>query len=183
MHSFIALIPKRCVKVTESGNRSTIEVREESDMTSVVQSWVRVGKVQFGKGVFARQDIPNGTVLGQVEGQVIDDPNYATSYCIDLGGSFSLEPRAPYRFLNHCCTPNSTLCIAEVTYDDGSLAPSEITVEALMDIPKGAEITIDYRWAAFGAIKCLCGSPKCRGWVVAAEELPKLLRSKKRKPK
>ena len=152
-------------------------------MTSVVQSLVKVGTVPFGKGVFARQDIPQGTVIGQVNGKVIDDPNYATTYCIDLGGSLSLEPRAPFRFLNHCCTPNSTLCIAEVTYDDGTPAPSEVTVEALMDIPKGAELTIDYRWSAYGAIKCLCGSPRCRGWVVAEEELPKLLRSKKRKPK
>ena len=152
-------------------------------LTSVVQSFVRVGKVPFGKGVFARQDIAAGTVLGQVSGRVIDDPNYATSYCIDLGGSLSLEPRAPFRYLNHCCTPNSTLCIAEVFYEDGTPAPSEVTVEALMDIPKGAEITIDYRWAAFGAIKCLCGSKQCRGWVVAEEELPKLLRSKNRKAK
>lgn len=152
-------------------------------MTSVAQSYVRVGKVPFGKGVFARQDIPKGTTLGIVDGRVIDDPDYATSYCIDLGGSLSLEPRAPFRFLNHCCTPNSTLCISEVTYDDGSPAPSEVSVEALEDIPKGAEITIDYQWAAHGAIKCLCGSKECRGWVVAVEELPKLLKSKKRKPK
>jgi hypothetical protein len=153
------------------------------DMTSATTQWVRVGKVTFGKGVFARRDIPKGTDLGRVEGRVIDDPEYATSYCIDLGGSLSLEPRAPFRFLNHCCTPNSQLCISETTYEDGSPAPSEITIETLADIEKGAEVTIDYRWAAHGAIKCLCGSPECRGWVVAAEELAKLLRSKNRKPK
>jgi hypothetical protein len=166
------------------GSRSTIEHREESmDMTSEVQTWVKVGKVPFGKGVFARQDIPKGTVLGRVEGRVIDDPDYATTYCIDLGGTLSLEPRAPFRFLNHCCTPNSSLCIWESEYEDGTPAPSEVTVESLEDIPKGAEITIDYKWAAFGAIKCLCGSKQCRGWVVAEEELPKLLRSKRRKVK
>ena len=152
-------------------------------MMSAVQTWVRVGKVPFGKGVFARQDIPQGTIVGHVEGRVIDDPDYATSYCIDLGGPLSLEPRAPFRFLNHCCNPNSTLCIAEVTYEDGTPAPSEITIEALSDIPKGTELTIDYRWSAHGAIKCLCGSVGCRGWVVAAEELPKLLLSKNRKPR
>ena len=41
-------------------------------MTSVSELWVRVGKVSFGKGVFARQDIPLGTILGKVEGRVID---------------------------------------------------------------------------------------------------------------
>ena len=152
-------------------------------MTSVVQQLVRVGKVLFGKGVFARQDIPQGTVIGPVAGRVIDDPHYATTYCIDLGGTLSLEPHGPFRFLNHCCTPNSTLCIAEVTNADGTPAPSEVTVESLIDIREGAELTIDYRWAAYGAIKCLCGSPQCRGWIVAAEELPKLLRQQKRKAK
>jgi len=152
-------------------------------MTSVSEQLVRVGKVSFGKGVFARQDIPAGTTIGRVDGRVIDDPNYATSYCIDLGGQFSLEPRAPFRFLNHCCTPNCCLCITEVTYEDGTPAPAEVSVETLCEIPKGTELRIDYRWAAHGAIKCLCGSPQCRGWVVAAEELPKLLKSRQRKPK
>jgi uncharacterized protein len=147
-------------------------VREGSNgMTLFSQEWVRVGKVTFGKGVFARKDIPKGTTIGRVEGQVIDDPNYASAYCIDLGSSLSLEPRAPFRFLNHCCTPNSQLCVQDVVYDDGSPAPAEVTVEALQDIPKGAEVTIDYHWAAYGAIKCLCGSPGCRGWIVAEEEL------------
>ncbi len=152
-------------------------------MTLMAQDWVRVGKVPFGKGVFARQDIPKGTIIGHVEGQVIDDPGYATSYCIDLGGSFSLEPRAPFRFLNHCCTPNSCLCIQDVVYEDGTPAPAEVTIEALCDIPKGTEVRIDYRWSATGAIKCLCGSPACRGWVVAEEELPQLTKSKKRNTK
>ena len=152
-------------------------------MTLSEHNWVRVGKVPFGKGVFARKDIPKGTIVGLVEGRVINDPNYATSYCIDLGGNMSLEPRAPFRFLNHCCTPNSCLCIQEINYEDGTPAPAEVSIEVLSDIPKGAELTIDYRWAAHGAIKCLCGSPQCRGWVVAEEELPKLLRSKKRSTK
>ena len=152
-------------------------------MTLIAQEWVRVGKVAFGKGVFARQDIPKGTILGRVDGRVINDPEYATSYCIDLGGSYSLEPRAPFRFLNHCCTPNSCLCIQEVNYEDGTPAPAEVTVEALCAIPKGAEVTIDYRWSAFGAIKCLCGSPGCRGWIVAEEELSLIKSPRKRKSK
>jgi len=150
---------------------------------STALDWVQVGKVQFGKGVFARQDIPKGTLIGCVEGRVIDDPNYATSYCIDLGGSLSLEPRGPFRFLNHCCDPNSHLLIADVFHEDGSPAPAEVSVETLTDIRKGAELTIDYRWSADGAIKCLCGSARCRGWVVAEEELAKLLKSQSRKQK
>ncbi len=144
--------------------------------------WVRVGKVKFGRGVFARQDIPKGTDLGEVPGQVIDDPAYASAYAIDLGNSLSLEPRAPFRYLNHCCEPNCQLHMYEVVYDDGTPAPSVVSVEALTDIPEGAELTIDYQWSADGAIKCLCGSVQCRGWVVAKEELIQLLKSKRSKP-
>lgn len=152
-------------------------------MTFMAQEWVRVGNVAFGKGVFARQDIPKGTILGLVEGRIIDDPVYGTSHCIDLGGTLSLEPRAPFRYLNHCCTPNSTLCMQEATYEDGSVAPPQIMVESLCDIPKGAEVTIDYKWSANGAIKCRCGSQGCRGWIVAQEELHLVSNSKRRRAK
>ena len=149
---------------------------------STANPWVNVGKVPFGKGVFARQMIPSGTDIGPVLGKVIDDPEYASTYCIDLGDSLSLEPRTPFRYLNHRCEPNCMLHLLEVVYEDGTPAPSEVHLEALADIPKGAELTIDYQWSAEGAIKCLCGSEQCRGWVVAAEELPQLLKSKQRKP-
>lgn len=145
---------------------------------SIDSLWVRVGNVPFGRGVFARQDIPAGTDLGQVKGKVIGDPDYTSSYCIDLGDSMSLEPHAPYRYLNHCCTPNCHLQSFAGVYDDGTPAPAEVAVEALTDIPQGAELTIDYQWSAHGAIKCLCGSSDCRGWVVAEDELAELLKTK-----
>lgn len=150
---------------------------------STANPWVMVGKVSFGKGVFARKPIPKGTEIGQVLGKVIDDPEYVSAYCIDLGGSLSLEPRTPFRYLNHRCEPNCALHLIEVEYEDGSSAPSEIHLTAEQDIPEGAELTIDYQWSADGAIKCLCGSNMCRGWVVAVEELPKLLKSRRSKPK
>lgn len=148
---------------------------------STANPWVMVGKVSFGKGVFARKPIPKGTEIGQVLGKVIDDPEYVSAYCIDLGGSLSLEPRTPFRYLNHRCEPNCALHLIEVEYEDGSNAPSEIHITAEQDIPEGAELTIDYQWSADGAIKCLCGSSLCRGWVVAVEELPKLLKSRRSK--
>ena len=149
----------------------------------VAPSWIRVGKVTYGRGVFAREDIPAGTTIGQVEGRIIDDAEYASAYCIDLGHSYSLEPRAPFRYLNHSCTPNSQLVMTEVEYEDGSPAPAEIHLESMVLIPEGAELTIDYAWSADGAIPCLCGSEKCRGWVVAEEELPKLRKSPRSSPR
>ncbi len=149
----------------------------------VTESWIRVGKVAYGRGVFARTEIPSGTVVGEVEGRVIHDAEYASAYCIDLGGSFSLEPRAPFRYLNHSCTPNCQLVLTEVEYDDGSPGPSEVHLEAIATIAPNAELTIDYAWSADGAIPCLCGSPECRGWVVAIEELSKLRKSPRSTPR
>lgn len=137
---------------------------------------VRVGKVPFGKGLFARRAIAKGESIGQVTGRVIHDPDYTSSYCIDLGSEMSLEPRAPFRYLNHCCDPNSQLFSFDCEYEDGTAAPPEIHVEAIADIPEGAELTIDYAWGADGAIKCLCGAAACRGWVVCPEELPTVLK-------
>lgn len=141
---------------------------------------VRVGAVPFGRGVFARREIAAGETLGEVTGRVKHDPEYYSNYCIDLGGPFSLEPYAPFRFLNHCCAPNARFVTVDVEYEDGSPAPSEVYVEAIADIAKGAELTIDYGWSADAAIKCLCGSAQCRGWVVAPEELAGLLDRKAR---
>ncbi|MBS0206618.1 MAG: SET domain-containing protein-lysine N-methyltransferase [Planctomycetes bacterium] len=148
---------------------------------STANPWVIVGKVPYGKGVFARKRIPEGTDIGLVVGKVINDPDYASAYCIDLGNNLSLEPRTPFRYLNHRCEPNAALHLREVVYEDGTPAPSEVYLEALTEIHEGTELTIDYQWSADGAIKCLCGANLCRGWVVAAEELPALLKSHKPK--
>ena len=55
-------------------------------------------------------------------------------------------------------------------------ADAEIWVEALRDIMPNEELTIDYSWPADRAARCLCGLPKCRGWIVDPAErdlLPK----------
>lgn len=144
--------------------------------------WVRVGTVSFGKGVFARDAIPAKTIVGTVRGRVIDDPEYASSYAIDLGNNFTMEPHAPFRYLNHCCTPNSRLVLVDQQYEDGTPAPSGVEVETLRPLAPGEELTIDYAWSVEGAIPCLCGSAECRGWVVDAAELEKLPQ-RRRKPK
>jgi hypothetical protein len=133
--------------------------------------------------VFANTEIPPETVVGVVKGRVIDDAEYASPYCIDLGDALSLEPRAPFRYLNHSCDPNCELVLVDAVYPDGSPAPTEVELHALRPIAMGEELTIDYAWSADGAIPCLCGSQRCRGWVVAHEELSKLLqRPRSRKP-
>lgn len=132
---------------------------------------VRVGETHVGKGVFAARPIRRNETIGEIRGLFIRDPGYTSEYCLDIGGGFALEPDPPYRFLNHCCRPN-----CDVHYvDDPDEECERVWLYAQVDILSGVELTIDYSWPVEGAIPCRCGSPQCRGWIVAEEDLPLLL--------
>jgi len=47
---------------------------------------------------------------------------------------------------------------------------AEIWVESIRDIMPNEELTIDYAWPADKAVRCLCGKPQCRGWIVDPAE-------------
>ena len=131
---------------------------------------VRVGPAEFGLGVFSLRAFSAQEVVGPIEGQVFDGDEYESDYCMALGANSALEPDAPFRFLNHSCRPNCSLLEYEVEYDDGTEG-SELWLAVETDIEPGQQMTIDYGWPAESAIPCGCGSPECRKWIVAAEEL------------
>ncbi len=135
---------------------------------------VRAKQSPIGKGVYACQDFRPGDQIGPVGGRVIDDPQYGSNYCIDLGHERSLEPRTPFRYLNHGCEPNCQLVVYDVEDDDGTLVNQEVMVEVLRPIQAGEQLLIDYAWPIEAAIPCLCGSSKCRGWVVDKNLLDEL---------
>lgn len=148
---------------------------------------VRVGDSSLGQGVFATRHFYAKETVGRVEGATIRDPGYGSEYCMELDSIHSLEPEAPFRFLNHSCQPNCELVVVEAEeVSDGSPkaedAPtlwvaSEVWVEALTSIEPGDQLTIDYAWPFEEAIPCQCGSPKCRGWIVDADQLDQLRQS------
>lgn len=123
-----------------------------------------------GRGVFAKQPFNTDDLVGNVSGTAICDADYQTSYGIDLGEDYTLEPSAPFRYLNHSCEPNCVLLRTE----EPPTAIGAVIVEAIRDIEPGDELTIDYAWPANGAIPCNCQSENCRGWVVAIEEVAAL---------
>src|SRR5688572_178694 len=130
---------------------------------------VRVGEVPYGRGVFATRAYFKGELIALIEGEVIDDADYSSDYCMDLGGTLSLEPGAPFRFINHSCDPNSRLFIIPAERPEAGESPSLI-LEAVRTIRPGEELTIDYAWPAEFAVPCQCQSRHCRGWIVASEE-------------
>jgi hypothetical protein len=147
-----------------------VQVRSKPSTRSHLRRWgVRTGPSPLGRGVFAAKPFAEGHPIGQVHGRVIDDSQYGSEYCIELNEQFSLEPRSPFRYLNHSCDPNCTLVHFDLEDTDDE-CPFEIWVETLRDISVGEQLTIDYGWPPDAAIPCGCGSPVCRGWVVAAEQ-------------
>ena len=129
----------------------------------------------MGLGVFARKRYYYEELIGEVQGEVIDDADYSSDYCMDMGDTRALEPAAPFRYMNHSCRPNCRFHWYDVAEDGDANQQRRIFVFATEDIEVGDELTIDYAWPAEMAIVCRCGSAACRGWVVAEHELAELL--------
>jgi hypothetical protein len=155
---------------------------------------IRVDRTPCGLGVFATRKLRRDRKIGRVRGGVFTDYDYTSNYCIDAGGWLSLEPAAPFCFLNHACEPNCQFMnyVPTEEWDDDTRrrlamqranSPTrrlnyentdaafgvEMWLEALRDIEPGEQLTIDYAWPEDRAIPCLCGSENCRGWIIAPE--------------
>jgi hypothetical protein len=131
---------------------------------------VRVGLSRHGLGVFSLRRFTAGEFIGPIQGEIVEDPQYSSDYCIELGDR-SLEPAAPFRFLNHSCQPNGALVTYDEEDEDGTPRGSSVWLKILDEIAPGEQMTIDYAWPANAAIPCRCGASSCRGWIVAEEDL------------
>lgn len=134
----------------------------------------KVARTRTGLGVFARQRYQESQIIGEIEGEVIDDLDYSSRYCMDLGDTRCLEPIAPFRFVNHSCTPNCAFEWFDVRCPQGGEPERKLFLSALETIESGEQLTIDYCWPPAMAIRCRCGETECRGWIVAKSQLPEL---------
>lgn len=126
---------------------------------------LKIGPTAYGLGVFSRRYIRKGEQVGIITGDVMDEAEFDSNYCMDLGHSRVLEPRNIFRRMNHSCNPNCEL----IAFDDPK--DHRILVEAIRDIRPGEELAIDYAWPSEFAIRCLCGDRQCRGWIVHPDEV------------
>jgi len=129
---------------------------------------VRVGPSPNGLGVFSLREFVPNELLGPIEGTIMDDPQYESDYCMELGAQSALEPDPPFRYLNHSCRPNCALL--ELGCENGAEG-AELWLRVEAPIAPGEQMTIDYAWPAETATPCSCGCPDCRHWIVAADEL------------
>lgn len=131
-----------------------------------------VRQTPAGKGLFARKLFRKRQTIGHMMGTLIAGDDYDPDYVVDMGEHGVLDPKAPFRYLNHSCEPNCQLLEWEMTR---KRAP-QIWVHAIKTVRPSDQLTIDYGWPADSAIRCLCGAPTCRGWVVDQSELAKVKR-------
>jgi hypothetical protein len=115
------------------------------------------------RGVFARTDVPAGTLLALWGGDAID---YAQVEALDPDGrrrSLQVEEglylvsraEGPADWINHSCEPNAGMA-------------GQITLVALRDIRAGEQICYDYAMtdaSPYDEFLCQCGAVTCRGRI------------------
>lgn len=69
------------------------------------------------------------------------------------------------RFYNHSCDPN--MFVQNVFTDTHDLRLPTLAFFAARDVKAGTELTWDYGYTSYDRkIRCHCGSPKCRIWLM-----------------
>ena len=171
-------------QVMNETNTSSIGLKKAKRKIQVKKSGVH------GKGVFAASDIKKGETLIEYVGEIISaqeaedrhphdpqDSNHTFYFQVDDDKVIdALHGGNSAKWINHCCTPN---CKPEII--DG-----RVFIKAKKDIPVGTEINYDYGLIIEERITkkliseypCWCGSPKCRGTLLA---IPKKSTKEQRK--
>ena len=94
----------------------------------------RVASTRLGLGVFAGKKYDPDAIIGEIEGQVIDDPDYHSVYCMDMGDSRCLEPSAPFRYVNHSCEPNCSFQWFDLSSSREAAPRRRVFLLAIVDI-------------------------------------------------
>ena len=120
-----------------------------------------------GRGLFAREAIAAGEIVAVKGGTVMDSAAFArvrdevSPAEIQIEDDLYLAPRradeveASLMCLNHSCAPNVGV-------------RGQITFVTMVDVPAGAELTIDYAMIDGNPAErmaCACGAPDCRRLV------------------
>ena len=135
---------------------------------------VRVLETHVGKGVFAVRPYPPTAIIGQITGDITLNPT-EPEYTFDFENGYSLEPYAPFRFVNHSCDPNCEFEILDVPETDDEPAQRNLYLIAVKEIQPEEQLTISYNWPADCAIECHCESENCVGWIVCETEIDQII--------
>jgi hypothetical protein len=123
-----------------------------------------------GRGLFAGEPITAGTEILLFTGPELTlkevrarGPAAANALQVDIDRYLYLDE--PGRFVNHSCAPNAAVV-------------SDTSLMSIRRIEAGEEICFDYSTTVSDGwtMPCRCGSPNCRGLIVAFQLLPERLR-------
>jgi uncharacterized protein len=150
---------------------------------------IRRSNIQ-GRGAFASRRIPKGMRIAEYTGERISPSEGDRRYDDEAMRRhhtflFSISTRTMIdgavggndaRFINHSCEPNC----------DAVIEAGRIFIEAIANIPRGAELFYDYQYEPerdftvddLALYPCYCGTPSCRGTILTS---PKARRKKRRK--
>ena len=142
---------------------------------------IRPSPIQ-GKGAFATRRIPKGTRVIEYAGARLtpkeadqlypdDERDGHHTYLFAIDDDIVIDASVDgndARFINHSCDPN-----CDAVIDDG-----RIWIETIRDVEPGEELAYDYAYileqrhspAAKRRFPCHCGSPKCRGTILAKKK-------------
>jgi uncharacterized protein len=139
-----------------------------------------------GTGVFAARDIAAEEELLEYAGRRLTHAQADEIYPDDDGHTFLFVLNDQYvidggvggneaRWINHSCEPNCEVWAIES--DDGDPAGDFLVIQSIRPIRAGEELTYDYGILSdepiTGAVAalwaCRCGSPRCRGVMVAED--------------
>ena len=155
--------------------------------------WCKINQSGIhNNGGFAIKDIPMGTKIIEYVGERVskkrsddiyeesleahnEDASKGAVYLFTINKKFDLDGNVSWntaRYINHSCEPN---CESDVI-------DNRVWIIATRDIKKGEELTYDYCYDIddWETHPCLCGSPKCRGYIVEESLWPKLKRELKK---
>ena len=128
-------------------------------------------------GVFSLKHFKHGQTISRIPGELMspDKTEYESDWSIYLDEGWFLVPDGPLQFVNHSCDPNCEVLAIEQSGQGGLSCGAELV--AIKRISPGDELTFDYgcdATEALPAIECGCGSKRCRGWIVAADQVSAL---------
>ena len=128
---------------------------------------IEIGPSKFGRGLFAKSNIPAHKIICAVTGPVINfketvllGERESHSIQVDKDRYILCEP--PFLFSNHSCDPNCAVS-------------ADLKMYTLKEIPKGKELFWDYSTSMLERhwqMPCHCGSPLCRKVVRDFDLIP-----------
>lgn len=120
---------------------------------------VNIGISKFGKGLFATNSIPKGSIITNISGSAMQFDEAASlgdkeSYPFQVGLSDYIAPNLNtiWQYINHCCEPN---CGVNENFE----------IVAIRNIKNGEELFYDYSTTMLEkhwTMKCMCNAPNCR---------------------